>query len=187
MLVQLFHSDSEHLELHSLTDYILSQNDIGSTIKVDGKESDPFAFMTAINLNKARENSSIDKLANYFLDRSKASTCPQLHDTLSNLLNDSNNDTGLILGERLVNMPVVLIPHMLRFLLEELKTASEHGKPFKFSHYLIVSRTYIDNDQDMDLDDEGGPSKKKKSDKNDSKLQSFHPEDEITQDVSCQF
>lgn len=126
LLVQLFHSDAEHLELHTLSDLILSQNNIGSTIKVDGKESDPYAFLTAINLNKQKDNSAVGKLSSYLLDRAKSASNQALHGTLSQLLSEeSESDVGVLLGERLVNMPVILIPHMLRFLLEELESANQ--------------------------------------------------------------
>ena len=199
LLVQLFHSDAEHLELHTLTDLILQQNHIGSTIKVDGKESDPYAFLTAIGINKNKGNSAVEKMSSYLLNRAKSSSNQTLHSSLSQLLSDSSSNIALLLGERLVNMPVVLIPHMLRFLLEELETASKEvgvciasflnpnwstkDSTYKYSHFLIPTRTYIEQDNDVDMDDET-PAKKKRGGGS-SKLQTFHPEDDMTQDVSC--
>ncbi|TIA92126.1 hypothetical protein E3P99_00729 [Wallemia hederae] len=182
LLVQLFHSDAEHLELHTLTDLILQQNHIGSTIKVDGKESDPYAFLTAIGINKNKENSAVEKMSNYLLNRAKSSSNQTLHSTLSQLLSDSSSNIALLLGERLVNMPVVLIPHMLRFLLEELETASQEDSTYKYTHFLIPTRTYIEQDNDVDMDDEA-PAKKKRGGGS-SKLQTFHPEDDMTQDFT---
>ncbi|TIC18922.1 hypothetical protein E3Q13_01584 [Wallemia mellicola] len=183
LLVQLFHSDSQDLELHTLTDLILSQSGVGTTIKVDGKESDPYAFLTAVNLNSNNSIGCVSNLSNYLLNRAKSASNQSLYNTLNQLLSgESSSQVGLLLGERLVNMPVVLMPHMLRFLLEELESASKSGQAYNFTHYLIPARTYIESDNDVEMDDQG-PTKKQRGGNN-SKLQTFHPEDDITQDFT---
>jgi protein BCP1 len=50
LLRQLFGSDHLLFNLSGLSDLILSQPLLGSTVKVDGNESDPFAFLTILNL-----------------------------------------------------------------------------------------------------------------------------------------
>lgn len=49
LLRQLLDIDAELFDLSGLADLILSQPLLGSTVKVDGKESDPFAFLSVIN------------------------------------------------------------------------------------------------------------------------------------------
>lgn len=39
-------------DLSALADLIISQGALGSTIKTDGKESDPFALLTILNLKE---------------------------------------------------------------------------------------------------------------------------------------
>ena len=51
LLQQLFHADAALFQLHELADLILSQPLIGTTIKTDGIESDPLAFLTVLNLH----------------------------------------------------------------------------------------------------------------------------------------
>jgi len=51
---QLFDLDSELFNLSELVDLILSQPLLGSTVKVDGNQSDPFAFLTVLNLHEHR-------------------------------------------------------------------------------------------------------------------------------------
>ena len=51
LLVQLFQRDSELFHLHSLTELILSQPSIGTTVKTDGEESDPYALLTVVNMH----------------------------------------------------------------------------------------------------------------------------------------
>ena len=51
LLSQLFHRDAETLHLHELTELILGQPTVGTTIKTDGIESDPFALLTVLNMH----------------------------------------------------------------------------------------------------------------------------------------
>jgi len=50
LLRQLLGIDAQLFNLSELADLILSQPLLGSTVKCDGKESDPFAFLTVLNL-----------------------------------------------------------------------------------------------------------------------------------------
>jgi protein BCP1 len=47
----LFDVDWELFNLSELSDLILSQPLLGSTVKVDGNESDPYAFLTVLNMH----------------------------------------------------------------------------------------------------------------------------------------
>lgn len=51
LLNQLFGPDAESLGTSDLTDLILSQPLLGTTVKIDGIDSDPYAFLTVLNLN----------------------------------------------------------------------------------------------------------------------------------------
>jgi protein BCP1 len=50
LLRQLLDVDAQLFDLSELTDIILSQPLLGSTVKVDGNETDPYAFLTVLNL-----------------------------------------------------------------------------------------------------------------------------------------
>ena len=52
LLTQLFDVDAQLFDLSALTDLILAQPLLGSTVKVDGKETDPYAFLSVINLQE---------------------------------------------------------------------------------------------------------------------------------------
>jgi protein BCP1 len=51
LLGQLFGRDADKFNCHELTELILSQTSIGSTIKTDGEESDPYALLTVLNMH----------------------------------------------------------------------------------------------------------------------------------------
>lgn len=52
LLQQLFDTDAQLFELSALTDLILSQPTLGSTVKVDGNETDAYAFLSVLNLQE---------------------------------------------------------------------------------------------------------------------------------------
>ena len=54
LLRQLFDVDAQLFDLSALTDLILSQRLLGSTVKVEGNETDPYAFLTVLNLHEHR-------------------------------------------------------------------------------------------------------------------------------------
>lgn len=54
LLRQLFDVDAQLFDLSALAELILSQPLLGSTVKVDGNESDPYAFLTVLNLHEHR-------------------------------------------------------------------------------------------------------------------------------------
>ena len=92
---------------------------------------------------------------------------------------------GLILTERMINIPSEVAPPMYQMLLEEITWAVAEKEPYTFSHYLILSKTYqeITSLLDQELD---RPKKKKKQKmlqgaSGDNGMFFFHPEDEILQ------
>ncbi len=54
LLRQLLDVDALLIDLGALTDLILAQPLLGSTVKTDGNESDPLAFLTVLNLSSTR-------------------------------------------------------------------------------------------------------------------------------------
>lgn len=52
LLRQLFDADAQDFNMSELADLILSQPTLGSTVKVDGNESDPYAFLSVLNLQE---------------------------------------------------------------------------------------------------------------------------------------
>lgn len=69
LLRQLLDDDSQMFELGALADLILSQPLLGSTVKVDGNETDPYAFLTVLNLqeHKVHHRGLILRLGYIFL------------------------------------------------------------------------------------------------------------------------
>lgn len=87
---------------------------------------------------------------------------------------------GLILTDRLINVPSEVVPPMYTMLLEEIEWALQEKEPYNFSHYLILSKTYTEIESKLDAEDDR-PKKKKKAAGGAFQTMYFHPEDEILQ------
>ena len=84
---------------------------------------------------------------------------------------------GLILTERLINVPAEVIPPMYTMLLEEIEWALEEKEPYTFTHYLILSKTYTEVASKLEIEDDRPKKKSKSAEKQDTFY--FHPEDEV--------
>ncbi|KAF8907643.1 p21-C-terminal region-binding protein-domain-containing protein [Gymnopilus junonius] len=141
LLTQLFQRDAEQLHTHELTELVLAQPTVGTTIKTDGIESDPFALFTVLNMHLHHQNTSVKAIANYLLSVTEAHD-PPFHATLKALFSQSEAHVGLVLCERLVNMPVQVVPPMYNMLADEVKWANADGEPYQFTHLIFISRVY---------------------------------------------
>jgi len=176
LLRQLLDVDWQLFDLSALADLILSQPTVGSTVKVDGDETDAYAFLTILNLQEHREKKVIKDLTNYLIQKSKSNE--SLHPV--NQLLSTPAHVGLVLAERLINVPAEISPPMYSMLIDEIEAAVEDKEPYEFTHYLILSKTY--HEIASSLDQEDAPrTKKTKGSKGSKQTFYFHAEDEILQ------
>lgn len=152
-------------------------------------------------------------LRDYLL--SKISVDQRFHQTVKGTLGNQENalegHLGLIIGERVYNMPPQVMPPSYQMLRDEIQWALEdvrdelshnnadqgeltrpQNKPYRFSHYLILSRIWrASSDDEAEASASKGPSAPSKRRKTTSvpagqsgpKTHSFHPEDACIQKV----
>ncbi|KAM0717371.1 hypothetical protein Q7P37_007223 [Cladosporium fusiforme] len=178
LLKQLFDVDNQLFDLSELTDMILAQPALGSTVKTEGEESDPFAFLTVLNMHEHREKPVMKQLTAYFA--SKAAANPSIGQLQTLLAPESQAQVGLVLCERFINMPHQIVPPLYTMLQDELAEAVKEKEPYEFTHYLIVSKCYTEVASKLDAED-NPPVKKSKAGGAKSEVFYFHPEDEMWQ------
>lgn len=121
----------------------------------------------------------------YIVQQATANSC--LLPIKEHLRIESTSRIGLVLTERLINIPSEVVPPMYRMLEEEISWAIEAKEPYDFSHYLILSKTYTEVASKLEEDSSRPQKKKKKKQKigsgpgEDSAVFYFHPEDEVLQ------
>lgn len=139
-----------------------------------------------LNAALLQDNPSIKAITEYVL--SKSAGHPSLHNTLQTILDhDAPSHLGFIFSERLVNMPVEVIPHMYRMLSDEIQWACEDGEPYHFGHLLVLSRTYtLPNEEAEATSTSPQQQKRRKGASNTSaaaRVFPFHHEDTCIQEV----
>lgn len=158
--------------MSELADLILAQNTIGSTVKTDGKGTDAYAMLTALNTHTNKDKAPMGDILKYLAD--KAKTNPALAAIPPLLTGDSH--VGLVFSERFINMPTEIAPPLFSMLIDEVADAVEDNEPYNFSHYLILSKTYQEVESTLDVEE-----RKRKKAKEESSVFYFHPEDEMLQ------
>ncbi|KAI0935566.1 hypothetical protein AcV5_003962 [Taiwanofungus camphoratus] len=197
LAVQLFQADADRLHPSAFADLVLSQPLVGTTVKCDGRASDPYAVLTVLNMHVHQNHPSIKALIEYAL--AKSAPDPAFHAALHSLLctpaftqsqNHTPNHVGLLFSERLINIPVQVVPHMYRMLADEIQWALDDNEPYAFSHLLLFSRTYRPTpDDDAYADPAAPPPKRQKhtpaplAPANDG-VYPFHPEDAVIQTLA---
>ncbi|KAK7207275.1 p21-C-terminal region-binding protein-domain-containing protein [Myxozyma melibiosi] len=178
LLRQTFDSDSTMFDLSALADLILSQSSLGSTIKCDGPESDPFAYLTVVNANVHRDHPALRQIIDYIISKSKKNEGTNLK--LKELLaDDAKTNTAILFSERLINMPTEVVPPMYNMLLDEMKKAVDNGEKYDFDYYIIVSKSFTEIESKIDEEDDRPKKKKKKAAQTSKEIFYFHAEDEL--------
>ncbi|KAK3502599.1 p21-C-terminal region-binding protein-domain-containing protein [Neurospora crassa] len=172
LLRQLFDADAQLFDLSGLSDMIIEQNTIGSTCKVDDKANDAYAFLTVLNAWEHREKKPVAQLIEYLSEKAVKAGDSSLS-VLPELFTSGKAQVGIVLSERLINMPAEVIPPMWNMMIEEIQDAVDDKEPYEFTHYLVVSRAYVEVESSLDQEEQ-----KRKRLRDEKGLQYFHPEDE---------
>lgn len=158
LLRQLIGDDSKKINLSALTDFALDA--LTTTIKTDGKEGDPYLFLAPINIKDLKKNDYFKYLHSFDAG-------------LSSFINKiSHKKVALLLSERLINMPIQVIPPTYKMVLDELNKQNS-----SFDYFIIPSRKYEVN---VDQDD-----KTNKKVKPATEVDYYHYEDQYLEENSA--
>lgn len=148
LLKQCFRG-SEEVNLGSLAQYVLKQRSVGSVVTqspsdstddddedddLGGTDGEVFGLATIIRL----KGSEVSEMVVRHMSKSVAAT--DRRGQLSNLLTALENDVGLIISERIINMPPQIAVPLYQTLANEVKKAKTKNLPFNFTHYAIISK-----------------------------------------------
>lgn len=164
-LRQLFGDDANKFDISGLADMILSKNSVGTTIKTDGNEGDPFAVMSVLDMTTNATSPTIKPIIDYTIERAKGH--PEFQMVLKKLLlpgaatgASKALKVGWIVSERMINMPVEVVPPMYKMLLQEMEKAEDAHEKYEFDYFLVISKIY--KLVKSNIDEEEELSKKKR-------------------------
>ncbi|CAA3013613.1 protein BCCIP homolog [Olea europaea var. sylvestris] len=161
-------------DLSGFVDLILGQPTVGTVVKIENDEDDAvYSVITALNLGRYQDSKCMIELKGYLLK-----VC-QEKDVLAKLrsfMGEYARDVGLVVSQRVVNLPPQLLPPLYDALFDEVSWATEDEptkelqNSFRIKFYLIISKIY----KHKSVDQIKGPSQSE-----DDAIIYIKPEDEI--------
>lgn len=96
-----------------LADVVCVQASVGAMIKADSMDQ-PLGYISAINLHRHKDLESVKQIKKYFLSKANGTSKTKMEA----LFNDPKRQLGLLLSERIVNLPMELVPplHQVKIL-----------------------------------------------------------------------
>ncbi|XP_054784198.1 protein BCCIP homolog isoform X2 [Prosopis cineraria] len=174
--------DDKQWDLSGFVDLILGQATVGTVVKVEDDEDEGlFAVVTALNLWRYREQKCIVELKDFLLKECKEEGT---FDQLKLILGEQAHDVGLLVSQRVVNLPLQLLPHLYDALFDEVSWATEDEpteelrNSFKFTHYIIYSKIYKHKNAEQN---------RKLNNDDDDAIIYVKPEDELFHKLSSWF
>ncbi|NXD11095.1 BCCIP protein, partial [Nothocercus nigrocapillus] len=145
------------VNIAELTDILIQQNHIGSTIKQAEVQEDSggddddddidevFGFISLINLTERKGTQCTEQIKELILSRCEKNCEQRAVEQLDKILNDNAKPVGLILSERFINVPPQIALPMHQQLQKELTDAQKKNKPCgKCHYYLLISKTFTE-------------------------------------------
>lgn len=153
--------------------------DVGTTIKTEGQESDPFGFTTIMPLTQN------DDVASKMLKKFYKKTCPE-KDRIDELF--KTKKVATVFMERFVNLPADVAAPVYKQLLDDYNHAVKEDKTFVVDHIILSTPTYreVESALDAELAPKGKKtSKKNKSEaKTESQLLYYYGESELLPELA---
>merc|ERR550539_984427 len=141
---------SEEIDVSALARFVMKQRSVGSVVtqspvtddddddeELGGHDGEVFGLATIVRL---RETEVADQIIRYL---TKSVTASDPRGQLSRLLSSSDIDIGLIISERIINMPPQISVPLYQTLSNEVRKARAKNLPFNFTHYLLISKVLL--------------------------------------------
>lgn len=159
LLLQLFLKADVNVD--ELVELIVSQNNIGSTIKLcasveeeeeeqqeeeegekEKEEEQVCGIATVVNLSFHKEKLCAKKLMDHILNQSREHNTASGHTQFSHLLKNTDVQLGWLFNARFLNIPPHLVIPLFKSLRLEMEEACEKGLPYSFQHFVVVARSH---------------------------------------------
>lgn len=135
---------SQPFDVSGLADAIVNQVATGTMVCVDG-EDDVYGFITALSLARYASATSIQQILQYVTKKCPSSDLARFQSILN------TKSVGLLVNERMVNLPYQLVPAIHSALHEDIEWAianeetAELRKSFEFDYFLVLASCAVES------------------------------------------
>lgn len=157
LLRQLFLKSN--VDLGGLAQIIISQNYVGSVVKQcldDGQEEDDdeddgsdgvFGITTIINITKRKDEQSIQQIRTLLNTLADDNADDRTKALIKKILANDSEHVGLVINERILNIPAAISVPLFSSLQGELDKAVKKNMPYTFKYLVWISKTYNTGDE----------------------------------------
>merc|ERR1739838_656407 len=161
------------VDTSGLADTIISQNYVGSVIKqvmdddddeeesemqpaADG-ESDAqqvFGVATVLNLTSRKDEAPIAGLRSALVEKCGANGTDSTNQLLRDILGNESKHIGLMISERLVNLPPQFALPVFESMLKEVEKAKAKKMPYDFAYVVMICKVYKEKKKKQNASEE---------------------------------
>lgn len=134
---------TQPFNVSGLADAIVNQVATGTMVCVEG-EDDVYGFITALSLKRYEAENSVQQVLQYVTKKCPVDDLPRFQSILS------SKSVGLLVNERMVNLPYQLVPAIHSALHEDIEWAIENEetpelrRSFQFDYFLVLSSCSVE-------------------------------------------
>ncbi|CAG5013957.1 unnamed protein product [Parnassius apollo] len=161
LLRQLFLKSN--VDLGALAEIIISQNYVGSVVKQcldDGQEDDDedddgsdgvFGITTVINITKRKDENCIQQIRTLLTTLAEENANDKTKALVNKILSDDSQHVGLIINERILNIPAAISVPLFASLQSEVEKAVKKNMPYAFRYLIWICKTYNTGDESSEI------------------------------------
>ncbi|KAF8770655.1 Protein BCCIP like protein [Argiope bruennichi] len=144
-----------HINTSELTDLLIQQRKITGVIKQavdDDMEADAddeedldvnFGVFSVVNLTEKNNLNSINEIKTYLLSHCKKAASDEDFQTFQRILDDKKKHVGLIISERMVNIPPKIAVPLYSGLSYDMAKAKSKGEAFDFEYFILICKIVV--------------------------------------------
>lgn len=146
LLAHYLPGEEETFDVGAFTDAIIAQRVLGTMVHVND-DLDVYAFATVLPIAKHKDAPWMKDIINYIIRKGKDEA---VKGKLRAMVDSPNSSgLGLLVNERVLNMPPELAPALLDNLLKDIEWAKEKAieserQLYDFKHFLFVSPCWLE-------------------------------------------
>ncbi|VVC98664.1 protein BCCIP homolog [Leptidea sinapis] len=160
LLRQLFLKSN--VELGALAQIIISQNYVGSVVKqclddiMDEDDDDDvgdgvFGVTTVINVTKRKDEHCVKQIRTLLTTLADENADDKTKALVNKILADESNHVGLVINERILNIPAAISVPLFSSLQSELDKANKKNMQYTFQYLVWICKVYKSSDDDSDV------------------------------------
>lgn len=149
-----------NVDISGIADTIISQNYVGSVIKQVGGDDDEddddedmpttseedaeqvFGVTTIINLTSRKDEKCIAELRTALVEKCSSHGSDSTSRLLRDILGNESKHVGLLISERLVNLPPQFSLPVFESLRKEVNEAKAKNMPYDFAYLLLICKVF---------------------------------------------